>query len=29
LEKGSVVLHGESGRLKNDPKIRESYLGIS
>jgi len=29
MEKGSVVLYGESSELKNDPKIRETYLGIS
>jgi branched-chain amino acid transport system ATP-binding protein len=29
LEKGNIVLHGESGTLKKDPKIMESYLGIS
>jgi branched-chain amino acid transport system ATP-binding protein len=29
FEKGNVVLHGESDILKNDPKIKESYLGIS
>ncbi len=29
LEKGNIVLHGESDALKNDPKIRETYLGIS
>jgi branched-chain amino acid transport system ATP-binding protein len=29
LEKGNVVLYGESGKLKNDPRIKESYLGIS
>jgi branched-chain amino acid transport system ATP-binding protein len=29
LEKGRVVLAGESALLKEDPKIRESYLGIS
>jgi branched-chain amino acid transport system ATP-binding protein len=29
LEKGNVVLHGESAGLKNDPKIKESYLGIA
>lgn len=28
LEKGEIVLHGESARLRNDPKIRRVYLGI-
>jgi branched-chain amino acid transport system ATP-binding protein len=29
LEKGRTVLSGESSKLKNDPKIKEIYLGIS
>lgn len=29
LEKGRIVLSGESSKLKDDPKIREIYLGIS
>jgi branched-chain amino acid transport system ATP-binding protein len=28
LEKGTIVLYGESSKLKNDPKIKGVYLGI-
>lgn len=28
LEKGTIVLNGESSRLKNDPKIKSVYLGV-
>lgn len=29
MERGSVVLDGESGKLVNDPKIMATYLGIT
>jgi branched-chain amino acid transport system ATP-binding protein len=29
LEKGKIVLQGEAAQLRDDPKIREIYLGIS
>jgi branched-chain amino acid transport system ATP-binding protein len=28
LEKGTIVINGESSKLKNDPKIKSVYLGI-
>jgi len=28
LERGSMVLDGPSGEVKNDPRTRKAYLGL-
>ena len=29
LERGRIVLEGESGVLRNNPQVQESYLGLN